>query len=166
LADYFLFPATMVRNDDILLPAFYFKVDFSGIDGLTEQFFQEVGGLSWELEVEDLPAGGVNDYAVRLPKRLRYPNLLLKRAMYSDPALVQWMDNAIQAYFTTPPGRVPTEGITNINISLLNYNNDFLARWQVIHAFPLKWNLSPFNAMESKLVVETFEFGYKFFKRL
>ena len=152
-------------TDDILLPAFRFRVEFTGIPNLKEQFFQEVTGLSWELEVEDLQAGGVNEYSIRLPKRLKYPNLVLKRAMYSDLALAKWMEDAIKDYFITPDDRKP-KGITDIMITLLNYNKDELANWQVVQAFPLKWNLSPFNAMENKFVTETFEFGYQSFKRI
>lgn len=153
-------------TDDILLPAFRFKVEFTGISNLKEQFFQEVSGLSWELEVEDLPAGGVNAYSIRLPKRLKYPNLVLKRAMYSDLALSQWMENSIQDYFVNPSSGSSPKGITNIVITLLNYDNNELATWQITQAFPLKWNLSPFNAMENKFVTETLEFGYQSFKRL
>ncbi|MCB0575935.1 MAG: phage tail protein [Saprospiraceae bacterium] len=155
-----------VSLDDILLSAFNFKVEFSGIPGLKEQYFQEVSGLSWEMEVEDLPAGGVNEYSIRLPRKLRYPNLMLKRAMYSDPALVRWMEASAGAYFVNPTGRKGSEEHTDILISLLNHEYEILVSWQVLQAFPLKWNLSPFNAMDSKLIMETFEFGYKSFKRL
>lgn len=151
--------------DDILLPAFRFMVEFTGISNLKEQFFQEVSGLSWELEVEDLQAGGVNEYSIRLPKRLKYPNLVLKRAMYSDLNLAKWMEDSIQDYFISPSERTP-KGITDIMVTLLNYDNSDLARWQVTQAFPLKWNLSPFNAMENKFVIETLEFGYQSFKRI
>lgn len=155
-----------LTNDDILLPAFHFRVEFTGISGLSEQFFQEVSGLSWELEVEDLPAGGVNEYTIRLPRRLRYPNLMLKRSMYADTALAKWMGDTIADYFVNPSRKKVPEGITDIMISLLNYDGDVLARWQVKSAFPLKWNLSPFNAMESKFAQEIFEFGYQSFKQL
>ena len=155
-----------LTNDDILLPAFYFKVEFTGIAGLTEQYFQEVSGLSWELEVEDLPAGGANDYKIRLPKGLRYPNLMLKRSMYADSKLAKWMEDAIQSYFTNAGAPQPTEAQTDVLITLMNHKGDILIQWQVQQAFPLKWNLAPFNAQESKFVTETFEFGYHSFKRL
>jgi phage tail-like protein len=161
-------------NNDFMLTAFNFKVEFTEISDLSEQLFQEVSGLSWEVELEDLPVGGANDYNVRLPRRIRYPNLMLKRAMLPNSALVQWMDNAIQSYFISPANPLSivaaaqgSGGVTtDVIITLMNGNNESLLKWQVFQAFPLKWNLSPFNAMENKYVVESLEFGYQSFKRL
>jgi phage tail-like protein len=172
-----LFFPMAVRNDNMLLNSFNFKVEFKHIPDLAEQQFQEVSGLSWELEVEELPVGGINDYTVRLPKHIRYPsNLILKRAMMTDSALSKWMEDTIQAYFVSSAN--PTSLVsmvskgnsrktTDIIISLMNQDNDkSLLRWEVYGAFPMKWNISPFNASENKFVTETLEFGFKYFKRV
>ena len=63
---------------------FHFKVEFIGVDGMntdTEQRFQEVSGLSFEVETEPLREGGENRFEYKLPKRIKYPNLILKRGL-------------------------------------------------------------------------------------
>lgn len=160
-------------------PAFCFKVEFRDLPGgPVDTYFQEVSGLSWEVETEDLPVGGINDYAIRLPRRIKYPNLVLKRGYTTDSPLFDWMERAIENYFVSnanPFGAATTVvnaaqgtfGVTtDIVISLMNESRDPIVRWKVSNAYPLKWNLSSFNAMENKYVVETIEFGYFFFKRL
>jgi phage tail-like protein len=48
---------------------------------------------------------------------------------------------------------------------LLNvYQARTLFSWNVVHAYPLKWNVSDLNAEESKMVVETLELAYNYFK--
>ncbi len=160
-------------------PAFSFKVEFPNIPGgPVDTYFQEVSGLSWEVETEDLPVGGINDYAIRLPRRIKYPNLALKRGYALDSPLFNWMEDAIENYFLSnanPFGAAKSitnaaqgaMGVTtDIIVSLINESNTPIVRWKVHNAYPLKWNLSSFNAMENKYVVETIEFGYFFFKRL
>jgi phage tail-like protein len=139
--------------------------------------FQEVGGLSWELEMEEVGSGGINDYIPRVPRRIRYPNLVLKRALYRNSPLVTWMSDTIQSYFVSPAN--PEGMITNISnivqgggktadifITLTDSEGNPIIKWEVTQAFPLKWNVSPFNAMESKFVMETLEFGYQSFRRV
>jgi phage tail-like protein len=162
--------ATLSQNNT-LLSAFNFKAVFEEIPDVQEQLFQEISGLSWEVETEDVPIGGVNGYNIRLPKRIRYQNLVFKRSMMTDSALTKWMDETIQNYFISPinPMAVLSVGVplsTNILITLMNGDGEDLVKWQVIQAFPLKWNLAPFNAMENKFVVETLEFGFQSFKRV
>jgi phage tail-like protein len=167
------------NNSNIPPPAFCFKVEFLDLPkGTIDTYFQEVSGLSWEVETEDLPVGGINDYAIRLPRRIKYPNLVLKRGYITDSPLFDWMESAIENYFVSnanPFGAAKTVinaaqgaiGVTtDIVISLMNESRDPILRWKVSNAYPLKWNLSSFNAMENKYVVETIEFGYFFFKRL
>ena len=52
--------------------AFHFKVEFNGVTGTdndTEQRFQEVSGLSFDIETEELKEGGENRFTWKLPKR-------------------------------------------------------------------------------------------------
>jgi len=47
---------------------------------------------------------------------------------------------------------------------LLNEEHEPLMTWNVVHAYPLKWAMADFNAEESKLVIETIELAYNYFK--
>ena len=52
----------------------------------------------------------------------------------------------------------------DITISLLNEEHEPLMTWNVVHAWPVKWAVADFNAEESKIVIETIELAYNYFK--
>src|ERR1043165_2837481 len=82
--------------------AFHFKVEFIGVDGMdsdTEQRFQEVSGLSVEVETEELREGGENRFVYKLPKRAKYPNLVLKRGLLTNTAILDWFKSAMNTSF-------------------------------------------------------------------
>src|SRR2546425_10192350 len=80
---------------------FHFRVEFVGVtDDDTEQRFQEVSGLSVEVETEELREGGENRFVYKLPKRAKYPNLVLKRGLLKSTALLKWLQAALRTYFT------------------------------------------------------------------
>ncbi len=147
--------------------AFSFKVDFldvPGAGGDTEQRFQEVSGLSVDITTEDLNEGGENGFTYKLPKRARYPNLVLKRGMLTNTALRQWMQNAMNAYFIALDLSRSFKP-SDILITLQNEAGDPLAVWKVMQAYPVKWSTSDFKANDNALVLETIELAYQFFER-
>ena len=131
---------------------FHFKVEFANIDGEFE--FQSVSGLSVELETEELCEGGENRFKHKLPVRTKYPNLVLKRGVKINSELINWCRDAVENFYIEP---------TDITISLLNENHEPLTTWNIVHAWPVKWAMSDFNAEESKIVIETIELTYNYF---
>lgn len=116
--------------------------------------FQSVSGLSAELETEEIAEGGENRFKHTLPVRAKYQNLVLKRGLVVKSGLINWCRDAIENFIIKP---------TNITISLLNEENQPLASWKVINAYPVKWDISDFNAEENKIVIETLELTYSYF---
>jgi phage tail-like protein len=49
-------------------------------------------------------------------------------------------------------------------VTLLNEKNTPLQTYNIVNAWPKKWSVSDFNAQESKIVVETMELSYQYFK--
>lgn len=131
---------------------FHFRVEFDNIDGEFE--FQSVSGLTVTLETESIAEGGENRFKHKLPVKTSYPNLVLKRGLLVDSALIKWCRKAVEGFDITP---------TNIVISLLNEDHEPLMTWNVVHAYPVKWAMADFNAEESKLVIETIELVYNYF---
>jgi len=131
---------------------FHFKVEIAGIDGEFE--FQSVSGLSVELEVEQIAEGGENRFKHKLPVRSKYPNLILKRGTKVNSELISWCRNAFDNLIIIPK---------DIVISLLNEEHEPLITWNIVHAYPVKWTTSDFNAEESKIVIETIELAYNYF---
>ncbi len=137
---------------------FHFSVDFE-LPGQTDkdQRFQDISGLSKEITTETMNEGGENKFTYQLPERVNYPNLVLKRGMLIGSGLHGWIKNAIDNFIFEP---------ANLTISLLNESHAPLAAWYVVNAYPVKWNISNFNAEENKLVVETIELKYQYYKSL
>ncbi len=145
---------------------FHFKVEFIGVDGMgtdTEQRFQEVSGLSFEIETEELREGGENRFVYKLPKRAKYPNLVLKRGLLKGTALLDWLKSAMSTYFTVP---VYDFKPADILVTLLDESDEPAAVWNIVQAYPVKWAASEFNATSNTVVVETIELAYQYFERM
>ena len=136
--------------------SFHFKVEFSNIsDQETDVQFQSVSGLSVEIETEEFAEGGENRFKHRFPVRTKFPNLVLKRGLLKDSKLISWCKNAIESFQFEP---------TNLTVKLLNEEHQPLITWNVVNAYPIKWEVSELNAEENKLSIETIELAYNYFK--
>ncbi len=144
---------------------FHFRVEFQGISGMdsdTEQRFQDVGGLSFEIEYETVNEGGENRFSHKFPKRNKYPNLVLKRGLLTNTALLDWMNAAMNTFYTVV---IYDFKPADILISLLDEAGNPLAVWSVVQAYPVKWSVSDFRSTENAVVVETIELAYQYFER-
>ena len=132
---------------------FHFRVEFSNIKGEFE--FQSVSGLNVELETEQIAEGGENRFKHRLPVRTKFTNIVLKRGLKVNSDLIQWCRDAVLDFNIVP---------TDMSIILLNEEHEPLQTWNVIHAWPVKWDVTDLNAEESKIAVESIELTYNYFK--
>ena len=135
--------------------SFHFKVEFPLISsGGAETGFQSVSGLSVEMETETFKEGGENRFEHRLPVRSKYPNLVLKRGMMTDSNVVKWCQDVFLNMIVQP---------TNVVVKLLNERGEPLRTWNVVNAYPLKWNVSDFKSDDNSVVIETLELSYQYF---
>lgn len=135
--------------------SFHFSVDFSSVsDKENDARFQSVSGLNVELETETITEGGENRFEHVLPIRSKYPNLTLKRGLLTDSDVITWCLDAFNNLNIAP---------SNLIVKLLNEEQNPLISWNIINAWPLKWNVSDMNAEDSKLMIETFELRYQYF---
>lgn len=144
----------------VLYPAtgFHFAVVFQLFPQTDSDLrFREVSGLSQEVSTEDLIEGGENRFTHALPVRTSYGVITLKRGFFVGSGLIKWVKDAVENFEFKP---------TNVTITLLNEMHAPIAAWYVVNAFPVKWNVSNFNAEESALVVETIDIKYQYFKSL
>lgn len=120
--------------------------------------FKQVSGLSVELAVEELGEGGENRFKHRLPTGAKYTNLVLQRGLLAASSpFFQWCQQTIQGNLAQPI--VPRF----ILVVLLDENSAPLKTWGVVNAWPVKWSVSDFNAMEGQIVIETLEIAYQYF---
>ncbi len=133
---------------------FHFRVDIGG-DIMS---FQEVSGLEAELEIEEISEGGENAFKHRLPKAVKYNNLVLKRGYIAkDNDLVDWFTYSIQDAFEGGLTRKP------ILIHLLDELGNETISWNVVNAYPVKWSMSNLNSQASEIAIESLEFAYQSF---
>jgi phage tail-like protein len=135
---------------------FHFKVSFlQEVSNDIDTRFQSVSGLNVTLETENFAEGGENRFVHSLPVRTKFDNLVLKRGIILDHDLVKWVKDAVENFEFRP---------LNMQVVLLNDDNEPLNVWDIVNAYPVKWSVSDFNAEESKLVIETLELKYQYFK--
>jgi phage tail-like protein len=139
-------------------PGFHFVVNFQlAPQTLIDVSFQEVSGLTVEMETEAYVEGGENRFTHQLPTRTRYSDLTLKRGMPTGSGLVKWCKDAIENFRFRP---------VNLTVSLLNAQHAPLHSWYVVGAIPKRWEVSAFNAEQNALAIETLVLSYHYFKSL
>lgn len=143
------------------LPAFYFKVVFSATAGQSDTSFQEVTGIGSEIETEPLVEGGENRYVYSLPKSVKHPNMVLKRGIASMTSpLVVWCRAVLEADFMTQILPMP------IMVYLMNENKVPIRAWTFANAYPVKWEIEPFNSTKNEVAVEKIELSYNYSNRI
>jgi phage tail-like protein len=113
--------------------------------------FQRVSGLSAEVDTESVNEGGQNLYTQRLPRGVKYNNLVLERGMVvGSPLNVEF--NVAMSLFKF--------AASNVLVTLLDEGKAPLAAWLFMKAYPVKWSTSDLNATEPGLVIDTMELAY------
>ncbi len=134
---------------------FYFKVVFNDVSLDTNDVrFQSVSGLSVEYDYESYKEGGENRFEHKLPVRTKYADLVLKRGMLVDSAVVKWFLDAFNNRIFKP---------ATITVNLMNEKSEPLRSWNVVDTIPKKWLVSDFNSSENGIVIETIELTYRYF---
>ena len=141
--------------------AFYFKVAFAATLGLTDTSFQEVSGMSAEVDTETVVEGGENRYVHTLPKGVKHPYLELKRgiAPMTSP-LVIWCRSVFEMDFITPVVAQP------IVVQLLDASKLPIRAWSFANAYPVKWEIENFNSTKNEVAIEKIVLSYTYSNRL
>lgn len=149
----------MTYNNQYPIVGFYFKVSFQfNPQHNIDTSFQSISGFKANVETEAYTEGGQNWYKHQLPLRTNYQDLILKRhLLQAESALTKWCQQAIEDFIYVP---------VNLTISLLNEKAAVVRSWMVINAVPNAYELTEFNAEESKLVTETITLKYQYFKEI
>ena len=139
-------------------PAFYFSVKFPGLEASVDTSFQEVSGISQEMDLEETTEGGENRVTYYLPKHPKYQKLVLKRGVVPmNSALIKWCKSVLDGAFPIATG--------NVEISLMNFNGSPIRTWTFDGAYPVKWQVDGFNSTKNEVAIETIELCYQSFSR-
>lgn len=120
-----------------------FKVE---VQGVSIGRFSECTGISVEVEMKDYMEGGSNEFVHKLPTRVKYPNVVLKRGVTHEDALLKWF---WESRFTVQR--------RDMTISLLGPGAKLVRTWAFLNAYPVKWTGPNMNAGSNQIATETLE---------
>lgn len=134
---------------------FYFSVEILGIPNMDPIGFQEVKGLSYDIQTEEIIDGG-DPAPYKVPTSIRYPNLVLKRGLIPQGSIMlYWCQGTVVSGYAFKVMAM------NMTIKLLNRKGEEVAYWVVERAYPIKFEVSEFNAEQNTIVLETVELCYQ-----
>jgi phage tail-like protein len=151
---------------------FLFAVDVLGGVSKVNQIdagFLEISGINTEIGMESIVEGGQNLYSHRVPGRIKNDGpLVLKRGLIaaSDSSFGQWCISQLSQGLNAITLNNPIK-TKNIIVHLLDLEKQTpLMSWAFYKAYPIKWEISGFNAKESNYVVESISLSYAFVSTL
>lgn len=123
--------------------------------------FQEVSGLGAEVELEEIEELGNNAHKFRLPKRIKYNNVILKKGLIKEQRSL--VTDILEKVFK---GTIMNESFEtfDVTIELMDDANrgKSMFKWELKDAYPVKWEIGTLNAQKSELVIETLELAYQY----
>jgi phage tail-like protein len=106
------------------------------VDGQVIGRFIEVSGLSVEVAVEPVEEGGQNGFVHKLPGRMEWPNIVLKRGLTESDNLFAWIKKVSGDGFTGEQNRLSR---STAAITMKSSTGRALRAWNIEGAFPIKW---------------------------
>ena len=120
------------------------------IEGVPIGAFREVTGLQMEREIVEYTEGGNNDYVYKLPGRVKYPNLVLKRGVTDQNELQKWF-----AQTQDVPHLMP------VVVKLMDSAAHTMRVWGFAEAYPVKWIGPNLNAGSDSPATEQLELAHR-----
>ena len=114
--------------------------------------FSECSGLAVEYDILEYQEGGQNAFVHKLRGHRKYPNLVLKRGVTYEDALIKWL---MATKDWSERGTV--------TVSLLGPDAKMVRRWAFDAAFPVKWQGPTLNAGSNNVATETLEIAHQGF---
>ena len=106
------------------------------VDGVELGRFREISGLQIDVEVETYTEGGENGFVHKLPGRMTWPNLVLKRGVTAQDVLMNWLQDAVGDGMTQRNGKTKR---TTAAIVLMSTDGQRMRSWNVVDAIPVRW---------------------------
>jgi phage tail-like protein len=141
------------------------RTAFSGrflfeVDGVEIGTFSEVSGLSVEVQVDSVEEGGQNEFIHKLPGRLEWPNIVLKRGITQSDELFGWLTRSSGEGYERQGGLERNSAA----ITVLNAKGDRMRTWVMDKALPVKWNGPQFASSSADVAEEELEIAHHGFR--
>ena len=138
--------ATGTRKDHHAIG--FFRVEIDHIDGAS---FRKCSGLKSETEVFEYQEGGDNETVRKLIGPTKASNLVLTKGFVSDPALFKWRDELASS------GNKKIARRNGAIVAMAADGKTEVGRWNFQKAWPVRWEMSEFDASTGQAACETLE---------
>jgi len=149
-------PNDSFDNERVTAATFLFEVD-----GVEIGRFMEVSGLEVTVAVEDVEEGGENNYVHKLPGRMTWPNITLKRGITQNDTLLGWLNKSSGEQFAASGNRLTR---STAAITLIGPSAERLRAWEFDGAFPVRWKGPDFAVSSTDMAVEELEVTHHGFR--
>jgi phage tail-like protein len=131
------------------------------VDGVELGRFRELSGLQIDVDVEEFEEGGENGFVHKLPGRMTWPNLVLKRGVTKEDVFMNWLQDSVGDGMATRNGKSKR---TTAAVTLLGSDGTRLRSWNVVDAMPIRWTGPNFSADSSDAAIEELEIAHHGFR--
>ena len=131
------------------------------VDGVEIGRFMEISGLEVSVAVEDLEEGGENSYVHKLPGRMSWPNITLKRGITQNDSLLTWLNKSSGEQFAAGGNRLAR---STAAVTLVGPSAQRLRAWEFNGAFPIRWKGPQFAVDSTEMAVEELEITHHGFR--
>jgi len=129
------------------------KFQFAVKIGDKEAFFQEVTGLSAEIQQIEYRAGNSMEFpTVKMPGIKKFGNITLKKGIFKDDKGFWDLYKAVT---------MNSFERTTVTISLLDEKGSVAMAWKLANAFPSKITVTDMNANGNEAAVESMELAHE-----
>jgi phage tail-like protein len=131
------------------------------VDGKEIGQFSEVSGLSVDVQVEEVQEGGENQFVHKLPGRMSWPNITLKRGIIQSDKLFDWLKETSGEGYAGNGNKLDRRTAA---ITMLALDGTRIRSWNVVDAFAVKWNGPSFSVTANESVTEELEIAHHGFQ--
>jgi phage tail-like protein len=122
------------------------------LEGNAQMYFKSVSGLKYETETVPVVAGGTNSTTYNLVGATKWSNIVLKRGFVKGSSFLTLRDSWIYS-----DKKVRISGtIIQLDTTMLTT----MVSWKFIRGWPVKWEVSDFDASKSEMTIETLEIAH------
>ena len=127
------------------------------IDGVELARFTGISGLGYESEVvtfQDTLADG-KIITRKRPGRISFPDIVLKRGLSADNALVDWYQTVVNGAVERKSG----------SIVIYDQTSTEIGRWNFENAWISKWSASALDAGTDDIMIEEITIAHEYMER-
>lgn len=129
---------------------FRFRVE---IDGIQTAAFSEATIPDTTSDVIDFREGTDPPIFKKLSGAYKFGNLTLKKGISDSMDLYEWR-KTVQEKGAGPARK-------NLSLILIDEEGNDQSRWNIVEAWPMKYDAADFNAKGNEVLIETFEIAHE-----